>query len=52
MKKVLVLAAAAALFASCGPKAEKPDTTAMVNDSLAQVVAAKDSIMLSTASER
>lgn len=45
MKKVLVLAAAAALFASCGPKAEKPDTTAMVNDSLAQVVAAKDSII-------
>lgn len=45
MKKVLVLAAAAALFASCGPKAEKPDTTTMVNDSLAQVVAAKDSII-------
>lgn len=44
MKKFLVLAAAA-VFVSCGPKAEKPDTTAMVNDSLAQVVAAKDSII-------
>ncbi|WP_294600463.1 hypothetical protein [uncultured Rikenella sp.] len=46
MKKVLILGAAAALFAACGPtKNAKPDPLAVTNDSLAQVIAAKDSII-------
>lgn len=45
MKKVLILAAVTALFASCGPKSEKPDPMAIANDSLSQVIAAKDSII-------
>lgn len=45
MKKILIFAAVATLFASCGPKSEKPDATALANDSLSQVIAAKDSII-------
>lgn len=45
MKKILICAAAAALFASCGPKSAAPDPMALVNDSLSQVIAAKDSII-------
>lgn len=45
MKKILILTAVAIALASCGPKSEKPDATALANDSLAQVIAAKDSII-------
>lgn len=45
MKKILILAATATLFASCGPKSQTPDSTVMANDSLTQVIAAKDSII-------
>lgn len=45
MKKILICAAVAALFASCGPKSAAPDSMALANDSLSQVIAAKDSII-------
>lgn len=45
MKKILILAAAAASLASCGPKSAEPDSAAQANDSLALVIAAKDSII-------
>ncbi|WP_298062146.1 hypothetical protein [uncultured Rikenella sp.] len=45
MKKILILAFGAAALASCGPKADKPDPTALANDSLTRVIAAKDSII-------
>lgn len=44
MKKFLILAAVATLFAACGT-GNKPDPMAMANDSLAQVITMKDSII-------
>lgn len=45
MKKILILAAAAASLASCGPKSAAPDPASQANDSLSLVIAAKDSII-------
>lgn len=45
MKKILILAAVAAMAASCGPKGDAQDPMAMANDSLSHVIAAKDSII-------
>lgn len=44
MKNILILAAAAALFAACGT-GNKPNPMAQANDSLAQVITLKDSII-------
>lgn len=45
MKKILILAATAVSFASCDSKTGTPDPMAQANDSLVQVIAAKDSII-------
>ena len=45
MKHLLPYVAFATLLASCGPKASQPDPMALANDSLSQVIAAKDSII-------
>lgn len=45
MKHLLPYVALATLLASCGPKANQPDPMALANDSLSQVIAAKDSII-------
>ena len=46
MKRLLILGAVATLVAACGPKQNaKPDPLVVANDSLSQVIAAKDSII-------
>ena len=46
MKRLLILGAVATLVAACGPKQNaKPDPLVVTNDSLSQVIAAKDSII-------
>lgn len=45
MKHLLPYVALATLLASCGPKASQPDPMVLANDSLSQVIAAKDSII-------
>lgn len=46
MKRLLILGAVATLVDACGPKQNaKPDPLVVANDSLSQVIAAKDSII-------
>lgn len=45
MKHLLPTVALATLLAACGPKTSQPDPMALANDSLSQVIAAKDSII-------
>ncbi len=46
MKRLLILGTVATLVAACGPKQNaKPDPLVVANDSLSQVIAAKDSII-------
>lgn len=45
MKHLLPYVALATLLSACGPKAGQPDPLALANDSLSQVIAAKDSII-------